>query len=69
MKTEKTKFDKVSYNNAFNAQAYDRINLTVPKGDKEIIKAHAEKHDGGSVNGFIQRAIKETMERDGEDQT
>ena len=38
--------------------------LTVPKGDKEIIKAHAEKHDGGSVNGFIQRAIKETMERD-----
>jgi len=36
----------------------------VPKGDKEIIKAHAEKHDGGSVNGFIQRAIKETMQRD-----
>ena len=64
MKNEKTKFNKVSYNNAFNAQAYDRINLTVPKGDKEIIKAHAEKHDGGSVNGFIQRAIKETMERD-----
>ena len=64
MKSEKTKFDKISYNNAFNAQAYDRINLTVPKGDKEVIKAHAEKHDGGSVNGFIQRAIKETMVRD-----
>lgn len=43
---------------------YDRISLTVPKGDKEIIKAHADKHDGGSVNGFIQRAITETMERD-----
>ena len=66
MKSEKAKFDKVSYNNSFNAKAYDRINLTVPKGDKDIIKAHAEKHDGGSVNGFIQRAIKETMERDKE---
>ena len=50
--------------NRYNDKAYDRINLTVPKGDKEIIKAHAEKHDGGSVNGFIQRAIKETMQRD-----
>ena len=40
------------------------FSLTVPKGDKEIIKAHAEKHDGGSVNSFIQRAIKETMQRD-----
>ena len=50
--------------NRYNDKAYDRINLTVPKGDKEVIKAHAEKYDGGSVNGFIQRAIKETMERD-----
>ena len=50
--------------NRYNNKTYDRINLTVPKGDKEIIKAHAEKHDGGSVNGFIQRAIKETMQRD-----
>ena len=50
--------------NRYNDKAYDRINLTVPKGDKEIIKAHADKHDGGSVNGFIQRAIKETMQRD-----
>ena len=52
--------------NRYNDKTYDRINLTVPKGDKDIIKAHAEKHDGGSVNGFIQRAIKETMERDQE---
>lgn len=50
--------------NRYNDKAYDRINLTVPKGSKEQIKAHADKHDNGSVNGFIQRAIKETMERD-----
>ena len=39
---------------------YDRIELTVPKGHKAEIKAHADS----SVNGFINRAIDETMERD-----
>lgn len=43
---------------------YDRMELTVPKGRKDIIKAHAEAQ-GESVNGFINRAISETMERDG----
>ena len=42
---------------------YDRLDLTVPKGRKDIIKAHAEAR-GESVNGFINRAISETMERD-----
>ena len=58
------KFNKVEYNNQFIASAYDRINLTVPKGDKERIRAHADKFDNGSVNGFIQRAIREAIERD-----
>ena len=60
------KFDKIAYNNEFISKAYDRINLTLPKGQKEIIKAHAEKYDNKSVNGFIQRAIAETMQRDNE---
>lgn len=42
---------------------YDRIELTVPKGQKDIIKSHAEAQ-GESVNGFINRAIDEAMERD-----
>ena len=50
--------------NRYMTNHYDRINLTVPKGEKEKIKAHADQHDGGSVNGFIQRSIRETMERD-----
>ena len=49
--------------NKYISKAYDRINLTVPKGQKEIIQAHSEAR-GESVNGFINRAIKETMERD-----
>ncbi len=48
----------------YNAKAYDEIKLRVKKGEKEVIKAHAEKYDGGSVNAFIQRAISETMQRD-----
>lgn len=43
---------------------YDDIKVRVPKGQREVIKAHAEKYDGGSVNAFIQRAIAEAMERD-----
>lgn len=63
---EKKPFDKVAYNNSFIAQAYDRINLNVPKGQKDVIKAHADQFDNGSINGFIKRAIAETMERDRE---
>lgn len=50
--------------NKWIAKAYDRINLTVPKGKRDVIQAHAESQ-GESVNGFINRAIDETMERDG----
>lgn len=49
--------------NRYNKKAYDRINLTVKKGKKDIIKAHAEAQ-GTSVNDFINRAIDEKIERD-----
>lgn len=49
--------------NTWIAKAYDRINLTVVKGQKDTIQAHAE-NQGESVNGFINRAIDEAMERD-----
>lgn len=42
---------------------YDRFELLTPKGNKDRIKAHAAKQ-GESLNGFINRAICETMERD-----
>ncbi len=49
--------------NKWIAKAYDRVNLTLPKGQKEVVQAHATAHSE-SVNGFIGRAISETMERD-----
>lgn len=49
--------------NRYIAKAYDRVNLTLPKGRKDEVKAHAEQR-GESLNGFIQRAIDETINRD-----
>ncbi len=40
-----------------------RIPLDVPKPEYEAIKTHAARRDE-SVNGFVKRAISETMERD-----
>lgn len=59
---EEKKFNKIAYNNEFNSKAYDRINLTVPKGDKAKIKAHAESI-GKSVNGYINDLIQEDMNK------
>ena len=42
---------------------YDEIKVRIAKGEKEVIKTHAEAHNE-SVNAFINRAIQETMERD-----
>lgn len=42
---------------------YDRMELTIPKGQKDVIKAHAERR-GESANGFVWRAVQETMDRD-----
>ncbi len=57
---------KSEYRNAWIAEKLDRVNLTMPKGQKDIIKAHAEAQ-GESLNAFINRAISETMERDNAD--
>ncbi len=51
--------------NKYIAKAYDRINLTVSKGKKEVIQSHAQAQ-GKSVNGFINEAIDEKMQRDNE---
>ena len=50
--------------NKYMKDNYDRVNLTLPKGQKDRIKAHAEAR-AESVNAFINRAIDETMAREG----
>lgn len=44
-------------------ETVEDIRIRVPKGQKAIIKSHAE-NQGESMNAFVVRAINETMERD-----
>ena len=51
-------------NAKYEAKAYDKTLVRLPKGRLDEIRAHIEPA-GESLNGFIGRAIVETMERDG----
>ena len=54
---------KAAYDMNYAKEKLKRIPLDMPKERYEEIKAHALKYDK-SVNGFIKRAIDETMQRD-----
>ena len=41
----------------------DTLRIRVPKGEADLIKAHAADQ-GESMNGFVCRAIDEAMKRD-----
>lgn len=45
------------------SEVVEDVRIRVPKGQKAVIKAHAEKM-GESMNQFVIRAIDETMQRD-----
>ena len=47
----------------YEQEKVDRIIFRVPKGMKEEIQLHAEK-TGESLAAFLNRAIRETIERD-----
>lgn len=49
--------------NKYMKENYDEIKVRIEKGRKAEIQAHAQAQ-GESVNGFIGRAITETMGRD-----
>lgn len=51
--------------NKYNTENYDNLRIVVPKGKKDKIKAYAESK-GESINGFVNRAIDEAMENEGE---
>ena len=47
--------------NKWNKENYDRIEIIVPKGKKDQIKAAADAR-GESVNSYINKAVDERME-------
>ena len=44
---------------------FDELKVRIPKGKKTTLQAHAADR-GESLNGFVNRAIDETVERDKE---
>ena len=50
----------------YKKKAYDRLEIIVPKGKKANLQAYAETR-GESLNGFVNRAINETIARDSGD--
>ena len=49
--------------NKYNAKAYDRVNLTVLKGTKDVVNEIAI-NQGQSLNGYIKKAVKAQIKAD-----
>lgn len=49
--------------NRYVAANYDRINVTFKKGEKEVIRAAADRANK-SVNSYIVDAVHEAIERE-----
>lgn len=63
MAERKNSEKRIATNNRWTNAHYDRINIAVPKGRKDEIKALADTR-GQSVNAYIISAVDEKMERD-----
>ena len=50
--------NRTEYKNNFSKEHYERINLAVPKGMKEIIKSLAADK-GMSVNAYLQDLVRQ----------
>jgi len=61
--SEAKKKSNKKWNDANLKERYDYINLTVPKGDKEVWQAYAARR-GESLNAFIRRAVMRQLEVD-----
>ena len=56
MAENKNSAARIAANNRYNAKAYDRINVAIPKGQKLKVKSCADNL-GESVNSYISKAI------------
>ena len=51
------KFNPVKYRNNYDREHYERVNLSLPKGSKELIKSKAEAA-GKSISQYILDLVK-----------
>lgn len=54
---------KIDANARYDAKAYDKFLVRVPKGQKKELQAHAASL-GESLNGYVTKAVRERMERE-----
>lgn len=55
------KFNATNYKNQYAKDNYDRITLTVPKGQKDIIKKRASELNV-SINEYINSLIRNDID-------
>lgn len=51
---------QTDYKRQFGERAYDRLAITIPKGRKQAVEAHA-KVKGESVNGLVNALLRADM--------
>ena len=51
---------QTEWTRAYNEKAYDRLAITIPKGQKQAVEAHAQSK-GQSVNGYVNGLIRADM--------
>lgn len=51
---------QTEWSRAYNETAYDRLAITIPKGQKEAVDAHA-KSKGLSINGLVNKLLREEL--------
>ena len=51
---------QTAYKQAFKEKAYDRLAITIPKGQKATVQAAAEQ-EGESINSYTNKALLARM--------
>lgn len=51
---------QTEWSRTYNEKAYDRLAITIPKGQKEAVAAFAE-HNGESINSLVNKLLMERM--------
>lgn len=51
---------QTEWTRAYNEKAYDRLAITIPKGQKAAVEAHAQRR-GESVNGLVNALLRQDM--------
>ena len=56
-------FNQYKYQNEFNKEAYDRVSINFPKGQKAIIEEHWRTLGYKSLNAYVNDLIRKDMEK------